>query len=352
MKDTRSRPAQSSLTALLAEHFPLDPRRLTVLSALILAVIQARSVVLYQLVQIVDLPGSNDTVYQRLKRFVQFALPDLLVARFVLAHLRDEQQLLLVLDRTNWKLGQQDINILLLSLRWETFSFPLVWTLLPHSGNSNMATRIALVERLLPLLQGKQLFLTADREFIGGEWFVALRRMNISPVIRLRADSVVEGSPVWVRFKKLRPGELRVWYKPVHVYGVSLRVLACRNLHGQTLFLAYQGRAEKALKRYALRWTAENMHQALKSRGFFLESTHLTDPGRVSTLLAVIALAFVWCCLVGEFEQQRDPSRCLRHGYPPKSLFRRGLDALRAVLTKPNREAGHAFPDFLATFDP
>ncbi|MFH4263529.1 IS4 family transposase, partial [Acinetobacter baumannii] len=88
-------------------------------------------------VQIVDLPGSNDTVYQRLKRFVQFALPDLLVARFVLAHLRDEQHLLLVLDRTNWKLGQQDINILLLSVRWQTFSFPLVWTLLPHSGNSN-----------------------------------------------------------------------------------------------------------------------------------------------------------------------------------------------------------------------
>lgn len=63
--------------------------------------------------------------------------------------------MLLVLDRTNWKLGQQDINILLLSVRWQTFNFPLVWTLLPHSGNSNMATRIALVERLLPLLQGK-----------------------------------------------------------------------------------------------------------------------------------------------------------------------------------------------------
>ena len=61
---------------------------------------------------------------------------------------------------------------------------------------------------------------------------------------------------------------------------------------------------------------------------------------------------FYWCCLVGEFEQQRDPSRCLRHGYPPKSLFRRGLDALRAVLTKPNRGLAHAFPDFLATFDP
>nr|WP_019588826.1 IS4 family transposase [Deinococcus apachensis] len=352
MKNTRSRPPQSSLCALLAQHFPLDPRRLTVLSALILAVIQARSVVLYQLVQLIDLPGSDETVYQRLRGFVQFALPDLLVARFVLAHLHDEQHWLLVLDRTNWKLGQHDINILLLSVRWQSFSFPLVWTLLPHSGNSTMTTRIALVERLLPLLQGRRVFLTADREFIGSEWFVALRRMNLSPVIRLRADSVVEGSPVWVRFKKMRPGELRVWYKPVQVYGVTLRVLACQNASRETLFLAYQGHAGPALKRYALRWTAENMHQALKSRGFFLESTHLTNPARVSTLLAVVALAFVWCCLIGEFEQQRDPSRCLRHGYPPKSLFRRGLDALRAVLSKPRSGFGRAFPLFLAPFDP
>ena len=215
-----------------------------------------------------------------------------------------------------------------------------------------MATRIALVERLLPLFQSQKLFLTADREFIGTDWFVALRRLNISPVIRLRTDSVVEGCPVWVRFKKLRPGELRVWYKPVHVYGVILRVLACQNASRETLFLAYQGHAGPALKRYALRWTAEHMHQALKSRGFFLESTHLTDPARVSTLLAVVALAFVWCCLVGEFEQQRDPSRCLKHGYLPKSLFRRGLDALRALLSKPKSGAGRAFFLFLATFDP
>lgn len=206
--------------------------------------------------------GPRRVVDQRLKRFVQFTLPDRLVARFVLAYLQDEQQLLLVLDRTNWKWGSADINILLLSVRWQTFSFPLVWTVLPHGGNSNMATRIALVERLLPLLQGRRLFLTADREFVGSAWFVALRCMNLSPVIRLRAARVVEGSPVWVRFKKLQSGELRVWDKPVHVYDVSLRVLACQNASRETLFLAYQGHAEKALKRYALRWTAENMHQA------------------------------------------------------------------------------------------
>jgi len=68
--------------------------------------------------------------------------------------------------------------------------------------------------------------------------------------------------------------------------------------------------------------------------------------------LAVVALAFVWCCLIGEFEQQRDPSRCLRHGYPPKSLFRRGLDALRTALNHSKKGSERAFPLFLATFDP
>ena len=260
--------------------------------------------------------------------------------------------MLLILDRTNWKLGQHDLNILLLSVRWNTFSFPLVWTLLPHSGNSNMATRIALVERVVPLLQHKKLLLSADREFVGEAWFTALRYHGISPVIRLRADSRVNGIPVWVLFQKMTPGELRVWYRPASIYGVRLRVLATQNAFGHTLFLAYQGHAEHALKTYAKRWTAENMHQALKSRGFFLESTHLSAPERVSTLLSVISLAFVWCCLVGEFEEQRAPARRLKHGCPPKSLFRRGLDALRTALMKPESHFASPFLALLHTFDP
>lgn len=352
MKNGQVRSIQGSLSDHLLLYFPIDPRRLTVLSALILAVIQARSVVLYQLVQVVDLPGSDDTLYKRLKRFVQFALSDLLIARFVLEHLRDEQQLLLVLDRTNWKLGERDINILLLSVQWNTFTFPLVWTLLDHSGNSNMSTRVALVERISPFLHSKRILLTADREFIGADWFVALRRLGISPVIRLRADSRVNGVPVRALFNKLQPGECRVWHRSTEVYGVQLRILACKKPLRDTLYLAYQGYAKAALKSYALRWTTENMFQAFKSRGFFLERTHLTNPARVSTLFAIIALAFVWCCLAGEFEEQRAPLSNLKHGYPPKSLFRRGLDVLRTLLNKKKRGTRKTFFQYLATFVP
>lgn len=95
--------------------------------------LQARSVVLYNLKNHVAIRGSRATRYQRLLRFVQFTLPDDLFPTFVLK-LLPADDLWLILDRTNWKLGQQDINILLLSATWKSFSMPLLWTLLQHGG--------------------------------------------------------------------------------------------------------------------------------------------------------------------------------------------------------------------------
>lgn len=105
MKNTRSRLPQDRLCALLATHFPLDPRRLTVLAALILAIIEKRTVCLFQLVVCIRLVGTDETIYQRLKRFVQFEWADQqsMMARFVLGFFRDQDDLVLILDRTNWK---------------------------------------------------------------------------------------------------------------------------------------------------------------------------------------------------------------------------------------------------------
>ncbi len=50
MKRAQSRHSQENLFALLAPHFPTEPRRLTVLTAVILAMIEGRTVCLYQLV--------------------------------------------------------------------------------------------------------------------------------------------------------------------------------------------------------------------------------------------------------------------------------------------------------------
>lgn len=212
MKAPRSRPPHDTLQTVLRSAFPLDAHRLVVFTALVLAVIQARMVVLYTLKTHVPLPGTLTARYQRLRRFVQFPFPEGLFPRFALSFLPDSP-IDLILDRTNWRLGQQDVNILLLSAVWNGFSLPLMWALLPHGGASNSRVRESLVLRFLTLCPDQQVrYLLADREFIGQHWGRFLDQHSIAPCIRLPARATIgqHRLPVWAVFKKLRVGEVRV----------------------------------------------------------------------------------------------------------------------------------------------
>ncbi|QLG10677.1 IS4 family transposase [Deinococcus sp. D7000] len=348
---SRNRHPQDMLQTALRSAFPIDARRLAVLSALILAILQARTVVLYTLKTHVHLPGTLDTRYQRLLRFVQFELPDACFARFALSFL-PEGELWLILDRTNWKLGSQDVNILLLSAVWNGFSLPLMWTLIPHGGSSNSATRQALVERFREACPERKVSgLLADREFVGKAWFIFLKQQGIAPCIRLRTDSKVGDMPVWACFKNLQHNEFRVWHRPLVVYGVKLRVLGTKNASGETLFLAYQGQGAKNLARYSLRWQAENLHSALKTRGFNLEDTGLTRAERISTLLTAVSVSFIWACVTGEFLARLSRIKKKNHGYGVVSVFRLGLDHLQDLLLHPSRASWRALAKLTPHFE-
>ncbi len=353
MKAPGSRPPYDSLQTALRSAFPLDARRLAVLTALVLAMIQARTVVLYALKTHVQLSGSLEVRYQRLLRFVQFQVPDGLFTRFALRCLPDGD-LDLILDRTNWKLGQHDVNILLLSAVWNGFSLPLMWSLLPHGGSSSQTMREALMERFFAACPGRKWGgLLADREFIGKDWFAFLARHRLDPCIRLPATATVGryGLPVWAYFKKLQPGEVRIWYRPLVVYGVALRVSATKNAAGETLYLAHRGRARTNLRRYAQRWQAENLHSALKTRGFNLEDTGLTRAERVSTLLTAVSVAFIWACLTGELLAAKMPSEHKKHGHRAVSVFRLGLDHLQDLLVHPSPGSWRALAVLMPRFE-
>jgi len=53
----------------------------------------------------------------------------------------DDDSWLLTMDRTNWKVGKVDINILMLAVAYKGVAFPLLWELLPKQGNSNTEER-------------------------------------------------------------------------------------------------------------------------------------------------------------------------------------------------------------------
>ena len=90
---------------------------------------------------------------------------------------------------------------------------------------------------------------------------------------------------------------------------------------------------------YRQRWDIETLFAALKSRGFDLEETHLTEPDRIRKLLGVLALTYSWTRIVGLDRKSREgpPRECANgycaNGYPEKSLFRYGLDRLKELLT-------------------
>lgn len=88
---------------------------------------------------------------------------------------------------------------------------------------------------------------------------------------------------------------------------------------------------ELALENDQERWMIETLFQALKGRGFNLEDTHLQKQERISTLFAVLTLAFCWCYNVGEWRSSVIPIKIKSHGRLAKSVFRYGVEWLRQL---------------------
>lgn len=101
----------------------------------------------------------------------------------------------MVMDRSNWKIGKLNINVLFVGLLLPNGVFiPVIWEQLDKRGNSNEAERISLMKRFGKVWHnhtGLQITLLADREFIGLKWIGFLLELKWSFVIRLRYGDYV-----------------------------------------------------------------------------------------------------------------------------------------------------------------
>jgi hypothetical protein len=104
--------------------------------------------------------------------------------------------------------------------------------------------------------------------------------------------------------------------------------------NGELLVVATQRAPKSAIADYAKRWGIETLFGMFKTRGFCLESTHLTDAERLSKLLALLSLALCWAILIGEWLHQLKPISIKKHGRKAKSIFRYGLDHLRNIVLR------------------
>ena len=329
-----------SLEQTLADNLPWNQARIKFVARFLFALFSQRTVNLAKLATAFSGPASEAAHYKRLQRFLHhFALPYAQVARFVVRVLGVAGPYTLALDRTNWQVGQRDINILLLSLVWRGIGFPLVWFVLPHAGNSDTRERITLLTIFIDLFGVPDIqCLLGDREFVGKDWFAFLKTKRIPFQMRLKKDTLVKNGrgqfvPAWRLFATTRINQVRVIAEARPMWGLELYLSGCKLKHGEWLILVSATYWDDPATQYAQRWGIETLFGALKTRGFHLEDTRLTEEARLSRLLALLALAFTWAFLVGQWQATIKALKVKKHGSPPKSVFRLGLDLLCRLVT-------------------
>ena len=164
------RPVITALADLLRRHVDLSKSRLETMALLTVGMIGARTV---NLVHVADERGSGTvdpaSTYRRLQRFFQHVrLPEDWAAPVIARLAGGAQKRTLVLDRTNWKIGEAHVNILVLAIRTRHSQVPLMWTVLTRAGHCGTSQRIALMERYAALFGTESIaMLLADREFVG-----------------------------------------------------------------------------------------------------------------------------------------------------------------------------------------
>lgn len=131
-----------------------------------------QTVSLHKLAAAMPTSVERDSNLRRIQRFIaKYALNFDLVAQMIYSLLPVKTGLVLSMDRTNWKFGDFNINILMLGVAYKGIAFPLMFSLLPKKGNSNWKERKAIVERFVRLFGSECIdSLVADREFVGKDW--------------------------------------------------------------------------------------------------------------------------------------------------------------------------------------
>jgi hypothetical protein len=327
------------LERTFSDNVAWNKARINFLARFIVALIEVRSVNLSEIANVFLGRATRDSHYKRVQRFLRFfEMPYAQVARFVVRLLGVPAPWVITMDRTDWYLGQTPLNIMVVGIAYRGVAFPVLWTILEKKGCSDTQERIALVKEFGRVFGYRAVsYLCADREFIGKDWFAWLRSVDVDFRIRVRENTKVTNGRGQVvasnrLFRSQRIGEPLVLERARSIWGLPLFVSGVRLSSGEYLIVVAPRHTATALSDYARRWEIETLFGCLKSRGFRLEATHVVHPERLKKLIALLAFAFCWAHVIGEWLARQQPLKIKKHGRLAVSIFRHGFDHLRRIL--------------------
>jgi hypothetical protein len=319
---------KKELKNIFGIYYKWNKDRIDVLEKFISALIRSRSVNLQKVAESMEGKAKVESNYRRIQRlFKEQEIDYKITAQLLSTILPNDEKWVLTIDRTNWKLGKSNVNLLVLGVAYKGMAIPLLWKFLTieekidgeliergKRGNSNTQERKDMLESFIEIFGVEKIAsLTADREFIGEEWFSWLKEKGIPFVIRLKSNTLIDEN--YFGSKDLK--ELFTHTKEDEFYAFGKTKIFNTDLYlggikatksKETLILASDHKMdEETIPTYQKRWEIETLFGALKSKGFNFEESKLTDGYKIEKLMAFLSISFVWSILAGDYREARKP---------------------------------------------
>jgi len=327
---------KNQLTRLLFTHFRMHPSRLKTTQELLLALFQTRHIQQHRLAAFFSGNFFLSSKIKKVKRFLKHQDLDEAKIAQVVAYFLPKHPWTLALDRTNWKLGQKNINLLTLSVVMDGIAVPLFFKFLDKQGNSNTAERQEILQLFLDTFGvGTIKALLADREFIGESWLEWLSQKRIPFVIRVKKDqTILHSTGQKTTVSKLMTSKQQLVQK-TQIAEVACQ-LTVKTLPSKELLAVISSPGLRhPLDLYRQRWDIETMFKGFKTNGFQLESTHIKELNRLKKLTLLLAIAFAIAVKTGQVQHHKRPIP-FRKTVQTRlySWFRYGLDFLTNIANK------------------
>lgn len=326
----------SKFVDILHKEAGINKARSKFIALFVESLIRVRTVNLTEIALNFSSEVKESSSYRRIQGFFKsFSFPYHLFARLIMSLLPSEP-LVISIDRTNWKFGVADTNIFMLTAEYRGVAIPILWHLLPKRGNSNQLERIELLKEFIALFgKGRIKNLLADREFIGEKWISYLSDQEIPFTIRVKHNMVVrENENGKTRLSDLFSSTQTKVYKNQSLFNRKVDIVGKRlDKKDDYLIIITNGDAKLNIEEYRRRWKIETMFSSLKTRGFNLEDTHMTEDSKLKMLVGILAIAYVFSFLVGVQKEKYEPIKIKKHGRKAMSSFRYGLDQIRKAIS-------------------
>ncbi len=354
-----------SIRASLQRHLPtVIASQIDSLGLAIIGAVQSMSSQMAKIARAMPLDTTELAKEQRLRRLLDNARltqadhyqPIVQQALHGLSH----QRVQLLIDRV---LLRDQHNILVVSVGFRRRSIPLVWRALAHRGSSSLTDQQELIQTAVKLLPaGVRISVHGDSEFRSRELFSWLRGQGYDAMLGIRgemwvydtADARADGQPLAARVAALPPqtasGRKRkhrtspITYLAQVYVGQEQRTGPVnligwweRDDDGKVVLHAVMTNLPPTARTKAYgkrRMWIETVFRDWQSGGFHLDQCGVPDTERLTRLLLVLAIGYLWLVSLGRWLVKRGYRRRIDDGTPRNwhfSLFQLGIGWMERV---------------------